>query len=168
MNLKNLIIAFFSILTLTLNAQDKIFEKIENHTWFESDGFTGVNITFYKTANGLLKVIRQKNGSGIPVVGSEIYDVEIKHDTIYLMNGLNLKTSEKLGSYNYNFDNKTKQIFRNREHLKIIFKEPILFAWTDKRKDFKTQIDIRLLSKVLIEKNEIYKEADLIKTLIDK
>jgi len=91
MNLKNLIIAFFSILTLTLNAQDKIFEKIENHTWFESDGFTGVNITFYKTANGLLKVIRQKNGSGIPVVGSEIYDVEIKHDTIYLMNGLNLK-----------------------------------------------------------------------------
>ena len=168
MKLKILIIAFFSILTLTLNAQDKTFEKIENKTWFESDGFAGTTIVFYKSTNGLLKAIRQINGSGVPVVNSGIYDIEIRHDTVFLFNGLNLKTSEKLGDYIYNFYNKTGQIFRNGTPLKIMFEEPILYAWIDKRKNVNTQIDVKLLAEILIEKNEIYKDEDLIKTLIDK
>jgi hypothetical protein len=164
MNLKNSIIVFFSTLTLTLNAQDKIFEKIENKTWYESDEFTGTSIVFYKTSNGLLKAIRQLNGSGLPVVASGIYDAEIKHDTIFLLNGLNLKTSEELRNYIYTFDNKTEQI----KQLRLMRDKPILYTWTDKRKDVTTQIDVRLLSEILIEKNEIYKETDLIKTLLDK
>ena len=159
-----LIIALLSILTLNSFAQDTIFEKINNKTWFENNGFAGATIVFYKTSDGLLKAIRQLNGSGVPVVSSGIYDVEIKNDTLFLFNGLNLKTSEKLGNYTYNFDNVTGQI----KQLRKMRDNPVLFTWTDKRKDVKTQIDVRLLSEILIEKNEIYKESDLIKILIDK
>jgi len=163
MRTRILIIALLSILTLTSFAQDTIFEKINDKTWFEDNGFAGTTIVFYKTSNGLLKAIRQINGSGVPVVSSGIYDIEIKNDTVFLLNGLNLRTSEKLGNYTYNYDNVTRQI----KQLRKMLDNPILFTWTDKRKDVKTQIDVRLLSEILIEKNEIYRETDLIKTLID-
>ena len=163
MRTRILIIALLSFLTFKALAQDTIFEKINNKTWFEEIGFAGTTIVFYKTSNGLIKAIRQINGSGVPVVSSGIYDVEIKNDTVFLLNGLNLKTSEKLRNYTYNFDDVTGQIMQ----LKRIADISILFTWTDKRKDLKTRIDVRLLSEILIEKNEIYKETDLIKTLID-
>ena len=168
MKMKFLIIVIFSIINLNLKAQDEIFEKINNKTWFENSGFAGTSIVFYRTVNGLLKAIRQINGSGVPVIGSEIYDVEIRNDTIYLSNGLNLKTAEKISNYYFCFDNKTGTILKNGEYLKILRPEPILFTWTDNRKNFKTQIDVRLLTEILIEKNEIYNENDLIKILINK
>jgi hypothetical protein len=155
-------------MTLNLKAQEEIFEKIDNKTWFENSGFAGTSIVFYRTTNGLFKAIRQINGSGVPVVGSEIYDVEIRNDTIYLLDGLNLKTAEKVGIYYYNFDNKTGFLYKNAIQLKILTVEPILFTWSEKRKDFTTQIDVRLLRKILISKNEIYKESDLIQILKDK
>ena len=166
--MKFLIIAFFSIVTLNLKAQKEIFEKIDNRTWFENSGFAGTSIVFYRTTNGLFKAIRQINGSGVPVIGSEIYDVETRNDTIYLLNGLNLETAEKLGNYYFCFDNKTGLILKNGKHLKILDDKPILFTWTDKRKDFKTQIDVRLLTEIVIEEKEIYKEADLVKILVNK
>ena len=166
--MKFLIIVFFSIVTLNLKAQEEVFEKNENKTWFENSGFAGTSIVFYRTTDGLFKAIRQINGSGVPVIGSEIYDVEIRKDTIYLLNGLNLKTSEKIGNYYYNFENKTGFIYKNEVQLKILSLEPILFTWTEKRIDFKTQIDVNLLRKISIGKNEIYKESDLILILRDK
>jgi len=168
MKMKFLIIVFFSIVTLNLKAQEEVFEKNENKTWFENSGFAGTSIVFYRTTDGLFKAIRQINGSGVPVIGSEIYDVEIRKDTIYLLNGLNLKTSEKIGNYYYNFENKTGFIYKNEVQLKILSLEPILFTWTEKRIDFKTQIDVNLLRKISIGKNEIYKESDLILILRDK
>lgn len=166
--MKFLIIVFFSIVTFNLNAQDVIFEKIDNKTWFEN-GFAGINIVFYRTTNELFKAIRQINGSGVPgVILSEIYDVEIRSDTIYLMNGLNLKTAEKVGNYFYKLDKKTGFIYKNEIQLKSLFDKPILFTWTEKRKDFTTQINFSLLSKISINKNEIYKETDLIQILVDK
>ena len=168
MKLKTSIILFLSILTLTTYAGDNIIERIENKTWFESTGFGGTTIVFYNTTNGLIKAIRQTNGSGVPVVSSGIYDVEIRKDTVFLFNGLNLKTSEKLDDFNYNYDSKTRLLLNNGNQLKILHEEPILYAWTDKRKNVKTQIDVKLLTEILIEKNEIYKDEDLIKILIDK
>lgn len=168
MKLRALLISFFSVLTLTTFAQDKIFEKIENKTWFESNGFAGTTIVFYKTTNGLIKSIRQLNGSGVPVVSSGIFDVEIRQDTVHLFNGLNLKTSENLENINYIFDNKTVQLLNNGKPLKVIQKEPILYAWTDRRKNFNTQIEMKFLTEIKIGKNEIYKDEDLIKILIDK
>lgn len=168
MKMKFLIIAFLSILTLNLKAQEEIFEKIDNKTWFENIGFAGTSIIFYRTTNGILKAIKQINGSGVPVISSEIYDVEIREDTIYLLNGLNLKTAEKVGNYYYNFDKKTGFIYKNEVQVKILSVEPILFTWTDKRKDVMTQIDVKQLSDILIKVNEIYKEEYLVKILIDK
>ncbi len=166
--MKFLIIVFFSIVTLNLKAQEEVFEKIENKTWFENSGFAGTSIVFYRTTDGLFKAIRQINGSGVPVVGSEIYDVEIQNDTIYLLNGLNLKTAEKVGNYYYSFNNNTGLIYKNEIQLKILSVKPILFTWTEKRKDFTTQINVSLLRKISISKNEIYKESDLILILKDK
>jgi hypothetical protein len=87
-----LFFALFSILTSNSLAQDSVFEKITNKSWFENDGFAGTTIVFYKTGNDLLKAIRQINGSGVPVISSGIYDVEIVNDTVFLINRLNLKT----------------------------------------------------------------------------
>jgi hypothetical protein len=168
MKIKFLIIAFFSIMTLNLKAQEEIFEKIVNKTWFENTSFTGTSIVFYKTTNGLFKAIRQINGSGIPVISSEIYDVEIRNDTIYLYNGLNLQTAVKIGNYYYNFDNKTGFMYKKEMQLKILSDQPVLFIWIEKRDYFTTQINMKLLSKISISKNEIYKEDDLIPILKDK
>ena len=160
MKMKIIIIAFFSIMTLNIKAQEDIFEKIDNKTWFENNGFAGTSIVFYRTIDGLFKAIRQINGSGVPVIYSEIYDVEIRKDTIYLLNGLNLKTAKKNENYYYKFDNNTRCIYKNEVRLKILSIKPILFTW-DERKDVRTQIDVKLLRKVSIGKNEIYTESDL-------
>ena len=168
MKIKFLIVVFFSIMTLNLKAQEGIFEKIENKTWFENSGFAGTTVVFYKTTNGLLKAIRQINGSGVPVVRSEIYDIEIRKDTIYLFNGLNLKTAEKIGNYYYNFDNKTGFIYKNGVQLEILSVEPVLFIWIKRREYLTTQINVKLLSQISISKNEVYKENDLIQILKDQ
>ena len=104
MKLKVLIISLSSILTLSLYAQDKIFEKIENKTWFDETGFAGESIVFMKSDSGQIKAIRQINGSGVPVVFTEIYDVEIRTDTIYLLNRPNEKTNKKPKNIFYTYN----------------------------------------------------------------
>jgi len=157
-------IILLSLLFLNTYAQDSIIDKIGNKTWFEDNGFAGTTIIFYKTSNGLKKAIKQINGSGVPVVSSGIYDVKFQADTIILLNGLNLNTSNSLEDCKYSYDKATGQI----KSLRVMKEEPILFTWTDKRKDVKTQIDVKLLSDIAINENEIYKEEDLVKILIDK
>lgn len=141
-----------------------IFDKISNKTWFQDHGFAGTSIVFYKTENGLFKCIRQINGSGVPVVNSEIYDVEIQDDTIRLIKGLNLKTAEELENriFIYNIDKQI--IFDKTNPLKVIFDKPILFSWTA---NILTKVNIGLLSKIPIHENQIYKENDVEKTLMD-
>jgi len=167
MKAKLLIIAFFSIATINSTAQElEVFEKIENKTWFDNDGFAGTSFIFYRTTNGLFKAIRQIHGSGVPVIGSEIYDVEIRDDTLFLFNGLNLKTAENTSNYQLYFDIKSGQLSNNDEPLKIFYDKPILFAWND-NVDVFAQIDLRLLKQLHIGKKEIYKEEDLIKIQTD-
>lgn len=168
MRTKIFIIALLSVVTINSFAQDTIFEKINNKTWFEDNGFAGTTIVFYKTSTGLLKAIRQINGSGVPVVSSAIYDVENRNDTVFLFNGLNLETAEKEGTYYYNFDNKTGLLYKDAKQVRILFDKPILFSWTKNSKSVMTQIDVTLLSKIIIGKNEIYKELDLVPIQIDK
>ncbi|MFA5324835.1 MAG: hypothetical protein WCR82_01775 [Bacteroidales bacterium] len=153
-----------SILSLNSYAQNSIIDKIDNKTWFEDNGFAGTTIVFYQTSNGIIKAIKQINGSGVPVVASGIYDVEFQADLIILFNGLNLNSSDRLEDCSYSYDKVTGQIIA----LRIIHDKPILYTWTNKRKDVKTQIDVKRLSDILIKVNEIYKEEDLVKILIDK
>lgn len=153
-----------SIFSLGSFAQTSIIDKIDNKTWFENNGFAGTTIVYYKTSNGIIKAIKQINGSGVPVVASGIYDVKFLTDTIILFNGLNLNTSDKLEDCKYSYDKTTGQI----SSLRVMFDEPILYTWSDKRKDVKTKIDVKRLTDITINSNEIYKEEDLVKILIDK
>jgi len=164
MRLIVLILSFLYFLTINSFSQEDIINEIDNKTWVEENGFAGTTIVFYKTTNGLFKAIKQINGSGVPVVASGIYDMKFLKDTIVLFNGLDLITSDKLEDCRYIYDKTKGQIIS----LRIIFDEPILYTWTDKRKDVKTQIDVKLLSDIVIKNNEIYKEEDLIKILINK
>jgi hypothetical protein len=153
-----------TFLSLNSYAQDSIIDKIDNKTWFEDNGFAGTTIVFYQTSNGIKKAIKQINGSGVPVVASGIYDVKFQADTIILLNGLNLNTSDSIEDCKYSYDKTTGQI----KSLQVMKDEPILYTWTDKRKDVNTQIDVKRLSDIAINENGIYKEEDLVKILIDK
>lgn len=162
MRIKLIILFISSFLTLNLWAQYSRFEKFEDKTWFENNDFAGITVVFYQTANGLHKAIRQINGSGVPVVASAIYDLEISQDTVYLINGLNLKTGEKVEDYCYCIDSIAGQIFSNKELLKKICNEAILYAWIDKKINTNTLISLKKLKKLPLLRNEIYKKEDLV------
>lgn len=153
-----------SILSFKAFMQDYIIDRIENKTWFEDNGFAGTTIVFYRTSNGIVKAIKQINGSGVPVVGSGIYDVKIYANSITLFNGLDLNSSKRLKDCSYSYDRESGVIVS----LRVISDKPILYTWTKKRKDVKTQIDVKRLSDICIKANEIYKEEDLVKILIDR
>lgn len=145
--------------TLNVYGYD-IFDKISNKTWVHENGFAGTTIVFYKTVNGLLKCIKQINGSGVPVVSSEIYDLEIQGDTIRLINGLNLKTSQKLIDCVFTFDKDKQLLFDKITPLKIFLQKPILYSWTVKKKNVLTKVNVNLLAQIPIHKNEIYNEIE--------
>jgi len=103
--------------SLSANAQEETFVKFENKTWQEIDGFAGTTIVFYKTSNGLLKTIRQINGSGVPVLSSGIYDVEIVQNTLTLINGLNLSKNEVLANPSLEYKVVNDLLVRNGDTL---------------------------------------------------
>ena len=101
-----------------------IFEKISNKTWFdESSSFAGVTIVFTKSETGQKKAIRQINGSGIPVLFTEIYDIEIRQDTIYLINRFKEQTNNKPNDF---------LIYNDRQGLLSKGKQLIVIARRDK------------------------------------
>lgn len=167
--MKIIILVFLlGILQACTRSEAGIFEKISNKTWFEDKGFAGTSIVFFKTGNGLQKAIRQINGSGIPVLRSEIYDMDFQQDTIFLYNGLNLTTSEKLVDIIYSFDKNTGQIRTNGKPLRIIHQEPILYVWTTERKYDQSRIDLELLSGISIGRNQIYDHSEIEKVLTER
>lgn len=132
-----------------------IFEKISNKTWFEESGFAGVSIVFMKIESGQIKAIRQINGSGVPVIATEIYDVEIRQDTILLLNSSNGKTKKKSKNDFYTYNDR-QGLIRNGKQLRILFEEPIIYVWTEKRKIIDTRVNVNKLTKISFEKNEVY------------
>jgi hypothetical protein len=155
MKLNIIIITFFSILTLRLNAQDKIFQKIENKTWFDETGFAGETIVFVKLVSGQVKAIRQINGSGVPVLFTEIHDVVIRNDTIFLLNRQYEQINEKPKTIFYTY-NDHHGLFSNGKPLRILFKVPIIYVYSEKSKIIDTQVNVNDLTKLSFEKNEVY------------
>jgi hypothetical protein len=139
-----------------------IFEKISNKTWFDETGFAGVSIVFMKTESGQIKAIRQINGSGVPVLFTEIYNVEIRQDTIYLLNSVNGQTKEnsKNSSYIYNDQ---QGLSSNGKQLRILFDEPIIYVWTETRKIIDTKVNVNKLTKVSFEENEVFINDEVFK-----
>jgi len=157
-----LIFLFIVFQSLSANAQKEAFVKFENKTWQEIDGFAGTTIVFYKTSNGLLKAIRQINGSGIPVIASDIYDIEVAHNKLSLINGRNLSKNEVFANPSLEYEVVNDLLVRNGDTLRSIFQGPILFSWTANGKGVLSKIDVSKLSEIPIGRNEIYKEEDVI------
>lgn len=166
MKIRVLIISFLSIMTLIINAQNKIIEKIENKTWFDKTGFAGESIVFMESDSGQIKAIRQINGSGVPVVFTEIYDVEIRMDTIFLLDTPNEKTSEKQNNIFYTY-NDQQGLLSNGKQLRILFEEPIIYVCTEKRKITDTRVNVNALTKISFEKNEVYIKNEVYKINIE-
>ena len=146
---------------LTVFGSD-IFEKISNKTWFEENGFAGVSIVFMKIERGQIKAIRQINGSGVPVIATEIYDVEIRQDTIYLLNSSNGQTNEKPKNDFYTYNDRQGLLSKGKQ-LTILFEEPIIYVWTEKRIIMDTRVNVNKLTKISFEKNEVYINDEIYK-----
>jgi hypothetical protein len=131
MRLILLLIGFLAILNFDLSAQDKIFEKLENKTWFDHTGFAGVSIVFLKSDSGQKQAILQINGSGVPVLFTKIHNVEIVQDTIYLLNRQNDQANEKQKNIFYTYNDQQGILSNsNGKPLSILFEEPIIYVLT--------------------------------------
>ena len=146
---------------LTVFGSD-IFEKISNKTWFDETGFAGVSIVFMKTESGQIKAIRQTNGSGVPVLFTEINNVEIRQDTIYLLNSINGQTKENSKNNFYIYTDQ-QGLSSNGKQLRVLFDEPIIYVWTEKRKIIDTKVNVNKLTKFSFEKNEVFINDEVFK-----
>ena len=114
---------------------------------------------FFNTEKGINKTIKQIEGSGVAYVNSEIYDVETRGDTIFLLNGFNLnrsKITEKVKDLFYTFDRTSGYILYNGKPIEIKNKEPHLFSWYNNQ-----PLDFKLLTKISIGQNEIYSPKEI-------
>jgi len=155
MKLNQFIIALLSFLSLSLNAQDKIFEKIENRTWFDETGFAGVTVVFIKSGSGQIQAIRQINGSGVPVIATEVYNVEIRRDTVYLLSNINEQAKEMTDTVFYTY-NEQQGLSANGKQLRILFEVPYIYVCTEERKIMDTRLNVNALTKTAFYKNEVY------------
>ena len=141
-----------------------IFEKIANKTWFDdSFGFAGISIVFTKSETGQKKAILQINGSGIPVLFTEICDIEIQEDTIYLINRFKELTNNKPNDYF--IYNDTQGLLSKGKQLRIMFHEPIIYVWSEKRKIIDKRVNLNNLTSISFEKNQVYINDDVFKIL---
>lgn len=149
---KIVLLLFFASIKLTTLLGQNIFEKISNKTWFESNGFGGVTVVYLKTENGQIKALRQINGSGIPVVFTETYNVEIKQDTIFLKSSRETTVDKENIFYVYN---ESLGLLKKDTLLMKLFNEPIIYVSTEKGGTLNKQLNVRQLNKISVLRNEL-------------
>lgn len=133
---------------------------IINKTWFSSSGFAGYQLVFFNTDSNHLKAIKQVHGSGVCDVLSEIYDVDMVGDTVYLKNGLNLMSGQACMGYRLIHHNEIQLKLDDNNILKVISDDPQIYNWVTN--DICDIIDLPALSRVKIGTNEIYKQELII------
>lgn len=130
----------------------KNFENVLTKTWHEETGFDGITVVFVKTDSGQLKVFRQNNGSGLPVVSTEVFDVEVKQDTIFLLTPKQKETYFEKIIYTYN-DN--QGLLRDGKPLKIIQNEPIIYLFTEDNKLIGEPLNTNKITRYEFNKNKV-------------
>lgn len=80
----NLLVGLVLVTLTSSNIAPKTWNYIAEKTWFSRNGFAGEQIVFYESVNGVKRAIRQIHGSGVYIVATEIYDVEVIQDTILM------------------------------------------------------------------------------------
>lgn len=76
-------------------------EFLTSKTWQEHDGFAGTTLIFIQDDKQKIRAIRQINGSGVTVIGTEIYNVELKSDSVFL-SSYGKKTEKRVYLMNQN------------------------------------------------------------------
>lgn len=142
------------------------FDSIVNKTWFIDNGFAGCQYFFYRLEGGNMKAIKQICGSGVCVIRSEIYDVEIKGDSLLLMDGLDLNSGEITRTPNLFFDNEKREIRENEMELQLRSPEPLIYNWATA--EVCDLVDFEGLLKIEILKNEVYKTEAIKELRIEK
>ena len=99
-------------------------------------------------------MIKQVLGSGVCVIKSEIFDLEINSDTIKLINGLDLKTGRPTLPEDLRYNSIKNELFDEKGLLRVRTKTVEIFNWaTNKICDV---VDFERLKKLHLPKNEIY------------
>ena len=153
-----LIVTLFLTSILSIAHDDHILNK----TWFSENGFAGHQYVFYRIEGGDIKVIKQIHGSGVCIIKSEIYDVELKGDSLILSNGLDLNSGEISSTPNLFFDNNKIEIKENEQRLILLSPEPLIYNWATT--EICDQVDFIGLIRIELPKNEVYK-TEAIKNL---
>ena len=126
-------------------------DSIFNKTWQFEDGLGNIHYVFFAAESGILKAIKQINGSGICEVKSEIYDLEIIDDLLILKNGIDLKTGEKTNNENFVIRNEKIENKDGNMQMTLFSNDVFIYNWaTDEVCD-------------LIEFNELLKTIKSIK-----
>jgi hypothetical protein len=92
---------------------------LNGRTW-RSDFFAGSEIIFYETANGPRKAILQLHGSGVPLAGATIFDVETDNKGTLLNGGLDLmgRNNKVSGGIRLNLTSDTEFTLDNNTYTK--------------------------------------------------
>lgn len=152
-----------TLLAITLTVSSKLYhDGIFNKTWFSSAEFAGVQYVFYKLENGGAKVIKQVLGSGVCSIKSEIFDLEIKSDTLKLFNGLDLKSGEPTLSENLLYSSTKNELYDEKGQLRVRSKIVEIFNWATN--EMCDMVDFERLKKLRLSENEIY-DLKIIKEL---
>lgn len=125
--MKYLLLIFFSLYLMNIERTESLFEKIENDIWFDDNAYAGQSILFFKTDKGETKAIRQIHGSGEPILRTEIQDVIIRNDSIFLLEGKSILSNTKIDKIIFTYD-KENGLKRNG---KKVLKKTMIWAYKD-------------------------------------
>ncbi|MBN2682582.1 MAG: protease inhibitor I42 family protein [Bacteroidales bacterium] len=138
-----------------------IFEKLTKNTWIEKEESMGSCFVFVMSENGKMKALRQIYGSGLPVIATYVYDVEIKNNNVILHysnnmnNGIdNVKAQDEILVFN-----KHLELIRNGKSMSNNDAKTILTLWNEQKNEL-VYIDYRKYESLAINDNEIVIESE--------
>jgi hypothetical protein len=134
---------------------------LNDRTW-RADVFAGRELIFYETANGLRKAILQIHGSGVPLAGAVIFDVETDSEGAMLRDGLDLMRRDDQVFESIRLTLKSDSVLTlNNETYRKKYDSLIAFNWQSKIGQA-DPLDIEQLKSISIGKKSIY-ERDCFK-----
>lgn len=155
---KFILLVGFVLATLTsANITPNTWNCIAEKTWFSSNGFAGEQIVFYESVNGIKRAIRQTHGSGVYIVATENYDVEVIQDTILLTP---CPDNRRTGRIKLIYNIKDSILTTNNDSLtyKKLFDKPIIYNFQGNFQHGE-KLPIENLKRVPIQKGANYENG---------
>lgn len=153
--IKKLFLLFLTSIKLQTAFGQNAVEKVASGTWFEETDFAGANVVFAKMDNKRLIAFRQINGSGLPVIETEVFTVEIQKDTIFILTPLKDQKATKSKKITYTYSH-TQGLTRNKKPLKLLSDKPQIRLFTPENKLVGESVDVNKITRYDIENNLVY------------